>query len=166
VREKAPRARVQGISVQEMVIGGAELIVGCSSDPEFGPILMVGAGGIWAELLGDVAFRALPVGHDDVRAMIEGLAIHPMLAGARGRPALDVDAAADTIARIAAAFAGAEGIAEVDVNPLIVLPRGQGVCAVDTLIVPSAAKSGGQAVSGEIPHHQADRVRDANREEI
>ena len=76
VETRAPGNRIVGMMVQEMVEGGVELIVGCRRDPEFGPVIMLGGGGIWAELLDDVTFRALPVDEDDVLAMLRELKIH------------------------------------------------------------------------------------------
>lgn len=139
VKATMPTARIEGMRIQEMA-QGFELIAGCSVDPEMGRVVMVGAGGIWAEILGDAAFLALPVGIEDIKAAIGRLKIAPILAGARGRPPLDIDAAAAVIARLGAAFAAETWVREVDINPLIVRPSG--VVAVDTLLVPEPPSNG------------------------
>ena len=134
----APQACITGYSVQPMLTGGYELIVGCSIDPELGRVLMVGAGGIWAEVLDDVRFLALPVQVDEIRAALRSLRSAPILAGARGQGPLDVDAAASAIGRIAEQFLRDRWVREVDLNPLLVRPAGKGVVALDVLLVPPA----------------------------
>ncbi|WP_246105214.1 acetate--CoA ligase family protein [Rhodoligotrophos appendicifer] len=140
VAEKAPGAQVDGIEVQPLVSDGVELIVGCSVDVELGRVLMVGAGGIFTEVLADVAFLPLPTSPAAVSGAIESLRIAPMLQGARGKPILDLAAAAEIIARIGNVFHASPSIAEVDVNPLIV--RQQGAVAVDALVVPVTTHQG------------------------
>jgi len=132
----APTARIAGYSVQPMLSGGFELIVGCSIDPELGRVLMVGAGGIWAEVLDDVRFLALPASPEEIIQALRSLRIAPILAGARGQAALDVDAAAAAIHRLAQHFLRDTWIQEIDLNPLLVRPSGQGVIALDVLVVP------------------------------
>ena len=139
VAAHAPAAVVTGYSVQPMLGGGFELIVGCSSDPELGRVLMVGAGGIWAEVLDDVRFLALPASRPEIAAALDSLRIAPILRGARGQVPLDVDAAVAAIHRLALQFHTDRWIAEVDLNPLLVRPNGQGVVALDVLVVPQAA---------------------------
>ena len=140
VKAYAPDARIDGVLVQEMVGGGTEVILGVTNDPLFGPAVMVGLGGIFAEVLKDVAFRVAPVMPAMAREMIEELKGYPLLAGARGRPPADVDALVDAIVRLSAlAVDLKDRIAEVDVNPLFVFERGRGVKAADALIKPRAA---------------------------
>ncbi len=134
----APQASITGYSVQPMLGGGFELIVGCSIDPELGRVLMVGAGGIWAEVLDDVRFLALPVSSAEIVAALRSLRIAPILDGARGQPPLDVDAAAAAIHRLAQRFLIDTWVREIDLNPLLVRPRGQGAIALDVLLVPPA----------------------------
>ena len=134
----APGAEITGYSVQPMASGGFELIVGCSIDPELGRVLMVGAGGIWAEVLDDVRFLALPASPAEITAALHSLRIAPILAGARGQGALDVDAAVATIYRLAQKFVAETWVREVDLNPLLVRPAGKGVLALDVLVVPAA----------------------------
>ncbi|WP_433045998.1 acetate--CoA ligase family protein [Dactylosporangium sp. CS-033363] len=125
--------------VQAMAPAGVEIIVGTAVDPIFGPVVMAGAGGIHAEVLRDVSLRLAPVGVDEARAMLGELKVAPLLAGARGRPPADVDALAAVVSRLsAAAAAWRETIAEIDLNPVVVLARGEGVRLVDAALVARA----------------------------
>jgi acetate---CoA ligase (ADP-forming) len=127
-----PKAKIDGFLVQQMV-SGIETIVGAHSDPLYGPLLLVGAGGIMVELIRDVAQRLLPVGAHDVTAMIDGLKLAPLLAGYRGRPAANraaLDAAALALARFYLDHRAR--IAEIEINPLMV--SAQGAVAVDVRV--------------------------------
>jgi acetate---CoA ligase (ADP-forming) len=125
---------VDGVLVSPMRERGLELFVGCTRDPQWGPVLAVGLGGIFVEVLQDVALRALPVTPDEVRRMLGELKGAKMLAGQRGVPAADLDAVAQVIARIGdAALALGSQLVELDVNPLWV--RGSEVEALDGLAV-------------------------------
>ena len=115
-------------------MGAVELIVGCSRDPEFGPVLMVGWGGTETEVLEDVTFLALPATREEIGRALAGLKVSRLIDGFRGAPERDRDAAIDAIARLGAVFL-AEGFAELDVNPLLLRPRGTGVVAVDVLAI-------------------------------
>lgn len=127
-----PGAVFEGAVVAEMIQGGTELIIGASHDAQFGATVLVGSGGIAAELARDVSIGLAPVSHDRAREMLQALKIWPLLDGYRGRPRLDVDAAADAIVRVSwlAADLGPR-LLEFDVNPLIVRAVGQGAIAVD-----------------------------------
>lgn len=130
-------AVIEGVLVQEMLKGGIEAILGVSNDPLFGPAVMFGLGGIFAEVLKDVAFRLAPVTPAVAREMIEEIKGYPVLAGARGRAPADVDALADAIVRLSAlAVDLKDHVAELDINPLFVMEKGQGVKAADALIKP------------------------------
>lgn len=141
VSEKAPGARIDGVLVTQMAKGGVgELIMGISRDPVFGPVVMVGIGGIYAEVLKDVALQAAPVGEAEAEAMIRSLKLFPILDGARGQPKGDIAAAARALAHLSDfACRHAEDVAEIDLNPVLVRPEGQGVVALDALIVPVGA---------------------------
>ena len=102
---------------------------------------MVGAGGIWAEVLDDVRFLALPASRPEIAAALDSLRIAPILRGARGQAPLDLEAATNAIHRLALQFHADRWIAEVDLNPLLVRPSGQGVVALDVLVVPQPAAS-------------------------
>ncbi|MBK8767687.1 MAG: acetate--CoA ligase family protein [Burkholderiaceae bacterium] len=136
----SPGAPIDGVLVQAMVSGGTEVIVGVTQDPLFGPAILFGLGGIFAEVMKDVCFRIAPITRSEAMAMIRSIKAFPILDGARGRPKADLDALADALVRLAAlAVDLQDSIAEIDINPLIVLPAGQGVVAVDALFKPKLA---------------------------
>jgi acetyltransferase len=129
-------ARITGVSVQEMVRDGVEVIVGVSSDPQLGPVLLFGSGGVMVEVYNDVALRRCPITPSEAQAMIAEVKGARLLHGFRGRPAADTEALADTLVRVSHLAMHLEGhLAELDINPLMVLPSGQGVKAVDALVV-------------------------------
>jgi acyl-CoA synthetase (NDP forming) len=135
-RTHAPTARLLGVLVQEMVQGGIEVIVGLSQDPLFGPVLLVGMGGVLVEVYQDVAMRACPIGEEDAREMLQEIKGARLLQGFRGRPAADVEALIQLLVRISELGVQCQhAIRELDLNPLLVLPSGQGVRAVDALVV-------------------------------
>jgi acyl-CoA synthetase (NDP forming) len=131
VLARDPDAKVDGYLVQEMV-SGVEMIVGARSDPLYGPVLVVGAGGIQVELTKDVAFRLLPVGEEDARNMLAELQVGTLLAGYRGKPAADIDALVAAICGLSEFYLDhCASLADLEINPLIVLSKGNGVRAVD-----------------------------------
>jgi acetate---CoA ligase (ADP-forming) len=138
--EKLAGVAVAGFVVQQMVSGGVEILAGVTHDPDFGPMLAFGLGGVAAEALGQVALRPLPLRAGDVEAMVgEVPAATRLLAGFRGRPPADIDSLHRTLEALADyAWADRAAIAELDVNPIKVLPQGQGCVVVDALIVPRA----------------------------
>jgi acyl-CoA synthetase (NDP forming) len=139
VKQYAPQARLEGVLVQQMVSGGTEVILGATHDPLFGPAVMFGLGGIFAEVMKDVSFRIAPVTLTEAHDMIREIKAFPILDGARGRPKADVAALADAIVRLSAlAVDLKDQVGEIDVNPLFVMPAGQGVVAADALIKPLA----------------------------
>jgi acyl-CoA synthetase (NDP forming) len=141
VRAAAPEARIEGVLVSPMVRGGVELILGSKRDPVFGPVVLVGLGGIFAEVLKDVAVRPAPVDEAEAMAMLRSLKAFPVLDGARGRPKADLPAAAQAIAALSRfAAQHAATIAEIDINPLLLRPAGQGAVALDALIVPAGTE--------------------------
>jgi acyl-CoA synthetase (NDP forming) len=128
-------ARVEGILLQEMA-SGLEVIAGAVDDPFFGPVVVCGLGGVYAELLQDVTHGFAPFDAAYARQMIGSIKASAILSGFRGQPPLDVDALADALARLSLLIADHAGrIAEIDVNPLFVRSAGQGVSAADALIV-------------------------------
>lgn len=132
---KAPGARIDGVLVAPMISGGIEFSLGVHNDPVFGPTVMVGLGGIFIEVLRDVALRHAPVGRDQARAMLQELQGAKLLDGVRGHDAADVDALVDAIVRLSLLAASrADRIASIDINPLIVLPNGRGAFAVDGVV--------------------------------
>ncbi|APE42490.1 hypothetical protein BOO69_02970 [Sulfitobacter alexandrii] len=122
--------------VQQMISGGVEAIIGVQNDPDFGPMILVGVGGTLTELVGDVALRRAPLTPEDAAEMIDETRLAALLDGYRGAPPADRAALEDTIVRLSRfAVAHAAHIAEIDLNPVLVLPRGKGCVAVDALIV-------------------------------
>ena len=135
-----PGARIDGVLVQQMVSGGTEVILGATNDPLFGPSVMFGLGGIFAEVMKDVSFRVAPITLSEAHDMIREIRAFPILDGARGRPKADLNALADAIVRLAAlAVDLKDQVGEIDINPLFVMPAGQGVIAADALIKPPAS---------------------------
>ncbi len=127
---------LNGISVQEMIVDGVEVIVGVSYDSQLGPTILFGSGGVMVEVYNDVALRLCPIDKSDALAMISDVKGARLLEGFRGRLAADIDALADTLVRVSQMAAQLEGsLAELDINPLMVLPKGQGVKAADAVAV-------------------------------
>ena len=125
-----------GFLVQELIRDGVELILGCRRDPQLGPAVLLGAGGITAELFKDTAIRLLPLGAGDADDMINELRSAPLLRGFRGRPLCDVGALAQAILTFSAMVSTlGERLIEAEINPLFVLPQGRGVRAADGLVV-------------------------------
>ena len=135
VSRRAPNVKIGGVVVQKMAGEGVEMILGIKRDSLFGPVVLCGFGGILVELLKDVAIGIPPLSHNQARDMIQRLRGFPILGGIRGKPTADVDALCDAIvglSRLASSLG--DQLAGLDINPLIVLPRGQGVVAVDALV--------------------------------
>jgi acyl-CoA synthetase (NDP forming) len=129
---------VDGFVVQQMIGGGVEVLAGVNHDRDFGPLLAFGLGGIAVEALGEIALRPLPLRAGEAAAMIaEAPTASKLLAGLRGQPPADVDAMCRTLEALADyAWADRNAIEEIDLNPIKVLPRGQGCVVVDALILP------------------------------
>jgi acetate---CoA ligase (ADP-forming) len=134
-RASYPDARIDGFLVQEMA-SGIEAIVGARSDPLYGPMLLVGAGGVLVELVEDAALRLLPMTADDVSEMVDGLKLARLLSGFRGRPAADRAALEATALALGRFFLDHRArISDVEINPLMVRPKGSGAVAVDVRVV-------------------------------
>jgi acyl-CoA synthetase (NDP forming) len=132
-----------GLYVEKMVSGGvAELIVGITRDPLFGPVMTVGSGGVLVELLQDSATLLLPVSRDEIEAALRGLKLFPLLDGYRGRPKADFSAAVNAILGVASfALENADAIEELDINPLIVCRQGEGAWIADALLVTASVNA-------------------------
>jgi acyl-CoA synthetase (NDP forming) len=136
----ATQRELEGFLVQELVSGGVELILGYRRDEQLGPMVLLGAGGVTAELYRDTALRLAPLTHAHAEAMIAELKSAPLLDGFRGRPEADVAALADAIVAFSNMIAAiGDQLAEAEINPLFVLPRGRGVVAGDGVVVVSSA---------------------------
>ncbi|MFD4477626.1 acetate--CoA ligase family protein [Streptomyces sp. NPDC058471] len=140
-RELTDIARYEGIALDgvlvcQMVERGVEMVVGVTQDELFGPTVTVGLGGVLVEVLRDVAVRVPPFGEDQALAMLSELRGRPLLDGVRGGPPVDVDALVEVVLRVQRmALELGDDLAELDINPLMVLPRGQGAVALDALAV-------------------------------
>jgi hypothetical protein len=133
VREREPKARIEGALVARMIEGGVETVIGTKRDPMFGPVVMFGLGGVYVEVLKDVTLRLAPVDRATALDMIRGIKGFPLLAGARGKPPADLDALADALVAMSRFAAAHPEVASAEINPFIALPKG-GV-AVDALIL-------------------------------
>lgn len=135
IRHAAPDVELDGALVEKMGARGLELVVGASRDPQWGPILMVGLGGIWVEALGDVQLLPPDLPQDAIIGKLLALKGHQLLRGFRGQPAVDLPAVAKAVAQIGHLMLTRPEIAEIDINPLVAYPEGQGVMALDALLV-------------------------------
>jgi acetyltransferase len=130
-----PRARIEGVEVSEMVKKGAETIIGARRDASFGPVVMFGLGGIYVEVMKDIAFRAWPIDRGEALAMIKDIRSYPLLLGVRGEERKDIEGIIETILRVGAVLEGCPAVSDIEVNPLVVYDQGQGVKAVDMRIL-------------------------------
>lgn len=139
----------EGLLVQAMVAGGAEIIVGLTTDPQFGPVIAAGSGGVFVELLDDVVLRLPPLSRAQASAMIREMRAYRLLQEYRHHPPADVPALAELLVNISRlAVEQADHLVSLDLNPVIVLPAGQGVRAVDVRAVtvgPALASEKGTA---------------------
>ncbi|MFA4872160.1 MAG: acetate--CoA ligase family protein [Patescibacteria group bacterium] len=130
IKSKFSRAKIDGYLVGEMVKGW-EIIVGMKRDPQFGPIIMVGAGGIYTEVFKDVAFRLAPLTRSDAQEMIKELKIYKLFAGARGKKPLDINSVIDLLVKLGDFSCQFPEIKEIDLNPVMVKEKGKGCSIVD-----------------------------------
>ncbi len=136
VRARAPGATIDGVLMSPMVRGGVEMILGVQNDAVFGPVVMLGLGGIFVEVLRDVTFRIAPFGIEEAHRLIGELRGKAILEGARGQMPCDLDALAAALSRLSL-FAAAKRaeFTSIDINPLLVRPKGAGAAALDALIL-------------------------------
>ena len=136
-----PEAQIWGCQVQEMAPpGGLEVLIGMNRDPQFGPLVTFGLGGIYVEVLKDVTFRVAPFTRLDAQAMLSEIRSKALLDGVRGKPAVDKEAIVDVLLRMGQLVQDFPEIAEFDINPLIVYPKEQGVIAIDMRLVLASEK--------------------------
>ena len=134
-RAAAPAARLEGILVAKQLRGGVECILGVQRDPVFGPVAMFGLGGIFVEVLRDVALHRCPFGPDVAERMIRSLRAAPVLLGARGRPPADIAALAAMLSRLSVfAHQAGQRLRSIDLNPVFAMPEGEGAYAADAVI--------------------------------
>lgn len=130
-----PGARIWGCLVQQMVPEGREVLVGMSRDPQFGPLVGFGLGGIYVEALKDIAFRIAPFGRQEAEEMMREIRSYPLLEGVRGEPPADHEAMVDALLRVSQLVTDFPEIVELDINPLMVFDEGRGAIAIDMRLV-------------------------------
>lgn len=135
IRQNHPEARLEGVLVEKMAPRGVEVVVGMRRDPNFGPLLMFGSGGIYVELFRDVAFRIAPLWNEEALEMIRETKAGQLLDGFRGQPRGDLHAVVDCIQKLSQISLDFTEISEIEVNPLVVYPEGQGALVLDCRVV-------------------------------
>jgi acetyl-CoA synthetase (ADP-forming) len=135
VKAGAPGSRIHGVLVQRMAKPDLEVIVGGIRDPVFGPVVMFGLGGVFVEVLKDVSFRIAPLSDADVDDMVREVRGYRILEGFRGSPPRDLDALKRVILGVSRMMVEVGEIAELDLNPVILYPRGEGALIVDARII-------------------------------
>jgi acetate---CoA ligase (ADP-forming) len=132
----APHAFIKGVLIQKMIKAAREVIVGLSHDPQFGPVVMFGLGGVFVEVLKDVSLRIVPLTTADAKEMIKEIKGHKLLEPFRGKPAADTEGIIDVLLKLSRLAADlGDVIAEIDINPLMVMGSGEGVIAADALVI-------------------------------
>ncbi|HNP70590.1 MAG TPA: acetate--CoA ligase family protein [Kouleothrix sp.] len=134
-RKYNPEATIAGVLVQEQVRKGREVLVGVSRDPQFGPLVVFGLGGIYVEVLKDVAFRLAPISRDEAREQIRAIRTFPLLKGVRGEPPADLAAAEEIVLRVSQLVTDFPEIVEMDINPLVIHNQGEGAIVLDARII-------------------------------
>lgn len=149
-KKHSPAARIDGVLVQPMARSGREVILGISRDPTWGPLLMIGLGGVLVEALGDVALAPVPLDHAKALALLGRLKAAQILGSYRGSPPSDIDALAELMVRLSQFAADhADDIEEIDLNPVIVHAKGTGVSIIDALIVKRQTRRTNSATAAE-----------------
>lgn len=140
-----PNAEITGVSIQEMIKGGKEVIVGMNRDAVFGPVLLFGAGGIFVEVLRDITLKVLPLADRDIENMFSEIQASKILTGYRGSPPADLSSLKEIIQKIAKLSFELPEISEFELNPVIVYEQGNGAVALDARIILDHRKSGVEA---------------------
>jgi acetate---CoA ligase (ADP-forming) subunit beta len=132
-REKYPDAAIEGVTVQNMAAPGLEVIVGVATDPQFGPVLMFGLGGVWVEVLKDVSFKIAPLTREDARSAITEIRAAKLLEGYRGSAPVDKAVLEDILLRVSDFVVKTPEVKEMDLNPIFAYP--DGAVAVDARVI-------------------------------
>jgi acetate---CoA ligase (ADP-forming) subunit beta len=132
-RAQYPEAVIEGVTIQDMAPPGLEVIVGMATDPQFGPVLMFGLGGVWVEVLKDVSFKLVPLTEDDARSAIAEIRSSKLLEGFRGSEPVDKAALEDIMLRVSEFVAATPEVLEMDLNPVFAYP--DGAVAVDARVI-------------------------------
>jgi acetyltransferase len=135
IRSAFPDAKLDGVMVQAMAVGGRELILGGRQDKQFGPVILVGLGGIFVEIFEQATLRIAPISRKEAFNMIEELGGSQILMGARGEKRFDIEAIVDAILRLSQLLTDFPQIKELDINPLRVFHEGDGCSALDARII-------------------------------
>ena len=135
IKKHDPKARIDGILIEEMARGGIEVILGATRSPGFGPMCMFGLGGVFVEALKDVTFRLAPMWEASAANMIRAIKAYHILQGVRGNPPADIEAIKLCILRLSQLVSDHPEIKELDINPLIVYPEGEGCVVADSRIL-------------------------------
>ena len=135
ISHKVPTAKIDGFLLEEMSPRGVEVIIGGLRDPQFGPVVMFGTGGISVELMKDVSYRIAPLDKKEALEMIREVKGYPLLTGFRGSKPADIDSLSETIIKLSEILIEIEDIKEIEINPLIVYEKG--VAAVDVKVIPN-----------------------------
>ena len=131
VRHYMPDAEITGVQLQKMISGGKEVIIGMDRDPQFGPLLMFGLGGTYVEFLKDVSFAVAPISESEAKHMVSSVKTYPLIAGVRGEEPSDIDSIIATLLKVSQLVTDFPEILEFEINPLMVMPEGQGCVAMD-----------------------------------
>lgn len=131
VRHYMPDAVITGVQLQKMISGGKEVIIGMDRDPQFGPLLMFGLGGTYVEFLKDVSFAVAPISTAEAKHMVSSIKTYPLIAGVRGEVASDIDSIIHTLLKVSQLVTDFPEMLEFEINPLMVMPEGQGCVAMD-----------------------------------
>ena len=132
IAKNEPNARIRGVMLEKMAAKGLEVIVGMRRDPTFGPLMMFGLGGTMVELLKDISFKVAPLTSEDIDEMINSTLAGKLLKGYRGSAKADIKVVKETISRLSQLGLDNPEISEVEINPLIVYPEGQGAISIDS----------------------------------
>lgn len=142
------KTEVTGVLIQEMITSGTEVIIGTTTDPQFGPVIMFGLGGIFVEVLEDVSFRVLPITSNDAEEMVKEIKGYKVLEGFRGKPRTDQRAIIDILLKVSRLSTEMrDWVAELDLNPVIVLAEGNGAKAVDVRLIVTGRPTEAKTVS-------------------
>lgn len=134
VRQRRPEARIEGVQIQKMIKGGKELILGVTMDPNFGPLVMAGLGGIYVEVLRDISFRIVPVTDEDAKEMIENLKGYLLLKGIRGEKPVNLKLVVEHIQRLSQLVSDFHEIEQMDINPIVFFPGNKAPMVLDSRI--------------------------------
>jgi acetyltransferase len=134
IKQRVPKARLEGVYLEKMCQRGREVIIGMTRDPQFGPMLMFGLGGIFVEVMKDVTFHLAPITAEEAMQMLRGTRSYSLLKGVRGQAGVDIEAIAASLQRMSQLVTDFRQIVEMDINPLIVGPKGTVPVAADARI--------------------------------